>query len=123
MIGSADKISSEESGLSVRRQCELLEVPRSTHYYRQKSLRSKAVGKTSEESDEALKGRIEAVALEYPRYGYRRVTKELRNRHPKDSPSNHKKGGCSEFCVRPRRSNLDERSKVWVHKTTATVWV
>ncbi len=26
--------SSEESGLSVRRQCELLEVPRSSHYYR-----------------------------------------------------------------------------------------
>lgn len=29
--------------------------------------------------------------MEYPRYGYRRVTKALRNRHPKDSPSNHKR--------------------------------
>lgn len=80
-----------ESGLSVRCRCELLQVPRSSYYYRQKSLRRKAAGKTAEESDEALKERIEAVALEYPRYGYRRVTRELRNRHHKDSPSNHKR--------------------------------
>lgn len=80
-----------ESGLSVRRQCELLEMPRSSHYYRQKSLQPKTKGETLDSSDEALKGRIEAVALEYPRYGYRRVTRELRNRHPKDNPSNHKR--------------------------------
>lgn len=80
----------EGSGLSVRRQCELLKAPRSTHYYRQQSLRGKAAGQRIG-SDQALKERIEAVALEYPRYGYRRVTKELRRRHPKDNPSNHKK--------------------------------
>jgi transposase InsO family protein len=91
MIMSADKTSTEASGLSVRRQCELLEVPRSTHYYRQKSLRLRAEDETSQESDETLKVRIEAVALEYPKYGYRRITKELRDRHPKDSPSNHKR--------------------------------
>ena len=76
MIMSADKTSTEASGLSVRRQCELLEVPRSTHYYRQKSLRLRTEDETSEESDETLKVRIEAVALEYPKYGYRRITKE-----------------------------------------------
>jgi transposase InsO family protein len=80
-----------ESGLSVRCQCELLEVPRSTHYYRQKSLRLRAEDKTSEESNGRLKEHIETVALEYPKYGYRRITKELRDRHPKDSPSNHKR--------------------------------
>lgn len=80
----------EESGLSVRRQCELLNAPRSTHYYRQNSLQKKVAGETNK-SDEALKERIEAVALEYPRYGYRRVAKELRRRHPQDNPSNHKK--------------------------------
>jgi putative transposase len=77
-----------ESEISVRRQCELVKVPRSSHYYRQKSLVVQAQG---ESSDQAMKERIEAVALEYPRYGYRRITRELRNRHPKENPSNHKK--------------------------------
>jgi putative transposase len=77
-----------ESNISIRRQCELLKVPRSTQYYRQKSLVIQTAGQSS---DQTLKERIEAVALEYPRYGYRRITKELRNRHPKDNPSNHKK--------------------------------
>jgi putative transposase len=93
MIQSAAASEAKESGLSVRRQCELLEVPRSTHYYRQKSLRGRTAGKSENpaSSDAVLKERIEAVALEYPRYGYRRVTRELRNRHPKDNPSNHKR--------------------------------
>jgi len=87
--------SPKESGLSVRRQCELLEVPRSSHYYRQKSQQKRSEGLALAlalgTSEKALKERIEMVALEYPRYGYRRVTKELRNRYPKDNPSNHKK--------------------------------
>ncbi len=80
-----------DSGLSIRRQCELMKAPRSTHYYRQKSLQKQTGEGSSKSGDEALKERIEAVALEYPRYGYRRITQELRNRHPKDNPSNHKK--------------------------------
>ncbi len=51
-----------EAGISVRRQCELLEVPRSTHYYRQKSLSRKAEGETSTSRDEALRERVETVA-------------------------------------------------------------
>lgn len=77
-----------ESEISIRRQCELLKVPRSSHYYRQKSLVIQIAGQSS---DQGLKERIELVVLEYPRYGYRRITRELRNRHPKDNPSNHKK--------------------------------
>lgn len=45
MIVSADKTSADAPGLSVHRQCELLKVPRSTHYYCHKSLRCKVEGK------------------------------------------------------------------------------
>lgn len=76
-----------ECGLTVRCQCGLLQVPRWTYYYRQKSAANRLEG---EGWDQGLKERIEAVVLEYPRYGYRRVSRELRNRYPNQNPSNHK---------------------------------
>ena len=47
-----------------------MNLPRSSYYYR-----PKACGK----DDEALIARIEAICAEFPRYGYRRVTAQLRH--------------------------------------------
>jgi len=57
-------------------------LPRSSYYYRSEG-RSR---KLSEDAD--LRDRIEEIVLEYPRYGYRRVTKEL---HRRSVPVNHKR--------------------------------
>lgn len=81
----------DESGISVRRQWALLKLPWSSHYYRQKSGVTQSQGETSKTADEALKQCIEALVLGYPRYGYRRVSRQLRRSHPNDNPSNHKK--------------------------------
>jgi putative transposase len=50
--------------------CRLLQVPRSSHYYRS----------TDQHDDTSVKAAIEAVAGEWVTYGYRRVTAELRRR-------------------------------------------
>jgi putative transposase len=47
--------------------CRVLGVPRSTHYYR-----------STEHDDEAVKRAIEGVLGDWPTYGYRRVTHQLR---------------------------------------------
>ena len=47
-----------------------MNLPRSSYYYR-----PKACGK----DDGALIARIEAICAEFPRYGYRRVTAQLRH--------------------------------------------
>lgn len=57
--------------------CELADLPRSTFYYTSQVL-----------PDLELRSAMEAVALEFPRYGYRRMTVELRRR---DWIVNHKK--------------------------------
>jgi putative transposase len=49
--------------------CDLIELPRSTFYYASQVL-----------PDLELRDAMEAVALEFPRYGYRRMTVELRRR-------------------------------------------
>ncbi|MCY3771750.1 MAG: IS3 family transposase [Gemmatimonadetes bacterium] len=54
----------------MRRGCQLMNLSRSSYYYR-----PKACGK----DDEALIARIEAICAEFPRYGYRRVTAQLRH--------------------------------------------
>ena len=50
-----------------------MNLARSTFYYR------RGVGPVEAEAD--LKGRIEAICLEFPRYGYRRVSAELKRQH------------------------------------------
>ena len=54
-------------GCSVRSACELVELPRSTYYYR------------SQKVDESqLVVDVEAVAVQFPKYGTRRVRSQLR---------------------------------------------
>lgn len=62
-------VHSEHPEWSERLLCRLLDVPRSSYYY------------TSKPADDLeLRDAIERIALEYPRYGYRRVTVELGRR-------------------------------------------
>jgi transposase InsO family protein len=60
-----------------------MNLPRSSFYYSPKE-------KTpfQKEHQRALEGRIETLCLEFPRYGYRRVTAQL---HREGLPINHKK--------------------------------
>ena len=62
---------------SVRRLCRLLEVAPSSYYYQDESV-----------DERELRDHIERIALEFPRYGYRRMTAELRRR---GSVVNHKR--------------------------------
>lgn len=65
-------VEKEFAQLSVRRQCELLKVNRSTLYYETQAL---------ELDDIHLLNEIREVWMRYPFYGYRRITKELRSRN------------------------------------------
>jgi putative transposase len=56
---------------SIRQGCKLMQLPLSSFYYR-----SQANERIKEEP--ALLERIEAICLEFPRYGYRRVTAQLK---------------------------------------------
>ena len=56
-----------------------MDIKRSAYYYSPKENRS---------SNMTLSDRIEEVAMEYPSYGYRRITAEL---HRQDLMVNHKK--------------------------------
>ena len=58
--------------LSVRKCCELLGVNRSTLYYKEKS---------ADIDDFDLLNTVREIWERYPFYGYRRITKELRNNH------------------------------------------
>ena len=51
----------------VRLLCEVLDCPPSSYYYRSRR-----------EDELHLREEIEKIAMEFPRYGYRRVTAELR---------------------------------------------
>jgi transposase InsO family protein len=55
--------------MSIRQLCDVLEVNRSWFY-------AKAIGEARPD-DTALRDRIEEIVLEFPGYGYRRVTKTL----------------------------------------------
>ena len=48
-------------------------LPRSSFYYKPKG---KSLQQMADEAD--LRDRIELICLEFPRYGYRRVTHQLR---------------------------------------------
>jgi len=60
-----------------------MKLARSSFYYR-----PKGNGPERMKAEADLRDRIESICLEYPRYGYRRVTHELRH---KDYHVNHKK--------------------------------
>ena len=63
----------EDSRLSVRRQCELLGVPRSGWYYRPVAASPEALREA-----EALRTRMFAIFTRAPVYGYRRMEAQLR---------------------------------------------
>jgi len=52
----------------------MIELPRSTYYYKPHSQESRL------EQDDKLRERIEQIVLEFPGYGYRRITHELQRR-------------------------------------------
>ena len=60
-----------------------MDIPRSTYYYK---ARRKSSGDLKKEAD--MLERIDTIACEYPRYGYRRITKQL---HREGMRINHKK--------------------------------
>jgi len=60
-----------------------MKLARSSFYYKPKSQSPERM-----EAEADLRDKIEAICLEFPRYGYRRVTHELRH---KDCHVNHKK--------------------------------
>ena len=60
-----------------------MKLPRSSFYYKPKSQSPER-----KEAEADLRDKIEAICLEYPRYGYRRITHELRYR---SCHVNHKK--------------------------------
>ncbi len=62
-------LRAEHREWSERLLCRLLDVPRSSYYYAAKPA-----------DDLELRDTIEKIALEWPRYGYRRVTAELKRR-------------------------------------------
>lgn len=71
----------EKNEIAVRRACAAFAIGKSS-FYDWKGKESPA------ENDKPLKGEIQSIALEFPFYGYRRVTKEL---HRREMPINHKR--------------------------------
>lgn len=67
---------------ALRPALAVLELPRSTWYYRQ------AHGQTYAEKHAPLRASLDAIAREHPEYGYRRATPELAERLGR--PINHK---------------------------------
>lgn len=63
--------------LSVSRSCQALEVSRSGYY---KWLRQLEMNASEHNEDMDLRNQIQDIALEFPGYGYRRITAELHNR-------------------------------------------
>lgn len=83
----------------------MLNLPLSSYYYKSKE---RAVPEIKEEND--LQDRIEQIALEFPRYGYRRVTHQLKR---EGIPVNHKR----VLRIMRESSLLVVTKKKWV-KTT-----
>jgi transposase len=76
-------------GLTVRRGCRRIVLPRST-YYRRPAEEPASVHLEKSEADQALVDAITAIRRAHPAYGYRRVTAALRREgeYMKRSPSN-----------------------------------
>lgn len=64
-------VQQQAEAATVTVACRALELPRATYYRRLKP---------TAEADVALRSLIQQVALEWPAYGYRRITAELRRR-------------------------------------------
>lgn len=65
--------------LPVERACSLLEINRTSHYRRARTAPTdEQASARSDDSSMKLRAAIEQVVLEFPGYGYRRVTRHLR---------------------------------------------
>lgn len=64
-------VAQEVSAVSVAAACRVLSLPRATYY---------RAPKPEAEADMTLRDLLQQVALEWPSYGYRRITAELRRR-------------------------------------------
>lgn len=81
MIANFIQCQSEEPGqLPVARMCELVHLPRRSYYHL-------LVSEQPEDPHIELRDEIQRVALEWPAYGYRRITHELRRQGRR---ANHK---------------------------------
>ncbi|MFH2068368.1 MAG: hypothetical protein ABII89_02745 [Candidatus Omnitrophota bacterium] len=64
----------------------MLKIPRSTYYYRPEN-------RVKMKTDNDLRDRIEEVALEFSKYGYRHITHQLKDRRilrkPQAGPPHH----------------------------------
>lgn len=67
--------------LPISRGCASLEIKRRTYYYSLK-------GSCTAQGDKPIRSSIHKIALEFSKYGYRRITAEL---HRRGQPINHKK--------------------------------
>ena len=74
--GARPSIISRSRGVPIRRGCSLMNMARSTFYKRPHAGHRAA----REKADTDLRVRIEDILAEFPAYGYRRVTHELRRR-------------------------------------------
>lgn len=63
-----------KGGFGISDLCKILSVSRNSYYWYLKTNMSKV------KDDEVLKNQIDQIVLEFPRYGYRRITEELKNR-------------------------------------------
>src|SRR6266542_2857098 len=68
----------EEEGVSITSLCQTLKVSRSGYYGYLESKNNMA--KIKKEQEEIIKNQMEQIALKFPRYGYRRITRELARR-------------------------------------------
>jgi hypothetical protein len=73
------KVSNRHLVQRIQRGCEVMNLPRSTYYYKPKE---------NKPDDSSLPKRIEELVEEFHRYGYRRITAQL---HREGIPVNHKK--------------------------------
>ena len=99
-------IEPQNNDISVRRQCELLDVARSTYYYKQ-------VGESEENQQLMLE--IDRIYTESPFYGTRRITAVL-NRMPRWSEVDRKRVrrlmglmGIEAIYPKPRLSKANEQ--------------
>ena len=67
---------SSDLSLSISQSCQALEVSRSGYY----KWRTQPEIASTDSKDMDLKNQFQEVALEFPSYGYRRITAELQDR-------------------------------------------
>jgi transposase InsO family protein len=103
-------IAPEVATVAIAARCRLLELPRATYYRAQAE---------AAEADIELRSLIQQVAVEWPAYGYRRITAELQRR---GQSVNRKRvlrlmGEDNLLCLRKRRfvhtTNSDHRLPVY----------